>query len=113
MEKALRRQLGADAVDLDTQAGYARYTLARPVPIDFVAIEKAASDAGYTLKELTLTLEGEVINAPCERCAGEVAMLKISETGQLIEIEGNAPSPGTRAKGTVSGWAEGHVRISY
>ena len=112
MEKALRRQLGADAVDLDTRAGRAHYTLAEPVRIDFAAIEKAAVGAGYTLKELTLELEGDVVRAPCESCAQDATMLRVSETTQQIELVGDVPPGGAvRVKGSVAGWAGSHVRL--
>ena len=101
-------------MDLDTQAGYARYTLAQPERIDFAAIEEAAHDAGYTLTGLTLELEGEVFRARCEDCADEVSMLRVSETAQQLELNGDVPPLGAtiRLKATASGWASSHARLT-
>ena len=100
-------------MELDTQAGYVRYTLAEPERIDFAAIEEAAHDAGYTLTELKLELEGEVFGARCEVCADEVTMLRVSETGQQLELNGDVPHGKTiRLEASVSGWASSHARLT-
>ena len=64
MEKALRRQAGADVIRLDTVEAFAHYALREPQQIDFFAIEQAAKDAIYTITSLTLTVEGTVVRPP-------------------------------------------------
>jgi hypothetical protein len=99
-------------VDLDTEAGYARYTLARPAQIDFAAIEDAAEGAGYTLKEMALELVGVTAQSDCKECGRPVPVLKIPETGQTLELEGDVPlGERLRIEASVQGWAEGHARL--
>jgi hypothetical protein len=100
-------------VDLDTDAGYARYTLAQPRHIDFNVNEEAAHGAGYTLKEVTLELEGVTSQARCETCAATGPILTVPETGQTFELVGDVPD-GERLRivAMVRGWASGHAQLS-
>ncbi len=89
MEKALRRQAGADVIRLDTQEAFAHYALREPQQIDFADIEQAAEDAIYTITSLTLTLNGTVVEAACEDCGEDRPHFEITATGQLLELAGD------------------------
>jgi hypothetical protein len=113
LEKVLRRQVGADSVEIDTRASTAAYAHSKPVVIDFDVIEGAAYDAGYTLVSLTLQLDGELSVGHCEACGGDVDVLTVAETGQRLEAAGDAPhGVPLRIVGKVTEWADGHARIS-
>ena len=105
----MRRQLGANEVDIDTEEETASYTLSIPMRIDFDAILKASKDAGYTLTGIQLDLEGEVTMADCMQCADTVPMLTIAQTGQSFELDGEFET-GTRLRITadVLGWDGEH-----
>lgn len=89
MEKALRRQAGADVIRLDTVEAFAHYALREPQQIDFFAIEQAAKDAIYTITSLTLTVEGTVVEAACEDCGEDRPHFELASTGQLFELAGD------------------------
>ena len=76
-------------MELDTEEGYARFTLRAPKKVDFVAIQNAAHAAAYTIKKLEIEIAGEVTKARCDTCKKESLYLKVNSTGQLLEIEGN------------------------
>ena len=104
----MRRQLGANAVDIDTEAETASYMLWTPRHIDFDEILEASKDAGYTLTGIKLDLEGEVIMADCLHCADTVSMLTVGETGQSFELDGEFMAGATlRITADVQGW-DGH-----
>lgn len=84
----MRRQLGANEVEIDTEAEYARYTLWKPTRIDFGAILEAAKDAGYTLTGIQLDIAGVVTMSDCTQCESTVPLLEIATTGQSFELEG-------------------------
>lgn len=112
MEKVLRRQVGADIVDIDTEEGTAGYKLLHPMRIDFRAIEKAALDAGYTLTEVVLEIVGQSFTSYCDECSADVPMLKIPQTAQTIELEGDVPDKTTlRLTGSAKGWGGTHARL--
>lgn len=103
----MRRRAGADAVDIDTREGTVVYALIDPQVIDFKAIEQAAYDAGYTLMELRLELEGELITDE------EGAWLVIPTTRQRFELTGSVPHEGSlRVVANAEGWKEGRVRLT-
>ena len=109
----MRRQAGADTVDLDTIEGYAHYALHHPARIDFAAIEDVAHDTGYTLRELILEIEGVTSMGDCAECGGPVPMLKVAETGQVFELEGDVPQGETLwIRASVHGWGGGHARLT-
>jgi hypothetical protein len=84
-----------------------------PAEIDFSEIDQAVQGAGYTLKTVTVELEGQVETASCETCVGEVAMLRVAETGQLLELTGDVPTgQDVRVKASVSGWAGTHAVLA-
>ena len=100
-------------MDLDTRTGDASFVLAEPRTIDFVAIEKATYGAGYTLKGVTIELEGRIVKADCEECGEEVPTLRIPATGQELELTGDAPPEGSVwLKATVSDWAGSHAQLN-
>jgi len=98
-------------VDIDTRAEYARYWIQEPARIDFQTIEEAVDDAGYTLKVIELDIAGRVETGPCTTCGESVPFLHVPETGQAIELSGDAPTETGRVSGHVTGWAEGHPRL--
>lgn len=105
----MRRQLGADEVDIDTEAETASYMLWNPTRIDFGAILKASKDAGYTLTGITLDIAGEVTMADCMHCADTVPMLTIRETGQSFELDGEFETGAKlRVTADVLGWDGEH-----
>ncbi len=82
--------------------------MATPAQIEFAKIQEAVDGAGYTLTTLTLELEGEVISGSCATC-GEVAMLQVRGTGQLLELRGDIPmGRSLRVEASVSGWTGSH-----
>ena len=109
MEKALRRQAGADVIRLDTQEAYAHYALREPQPIDFDAIKRAAYDAVYEITSIALTLNGEVVAGDCAQCGETVPMFELSGSGQRLEMAAGA-AVGRRGllRAEVRGWREGH-----
>ena len=105
----MRRQLGANEVEIDTEEEYARYVLWNPTRIDFDAILKASKDAGYTLTAIKLDIEGEVIMADCLECASTVPMLRIAQTGQSFELGEELEVGATiRITADVRGWEGEH-----
>ncbi len=111
----MRRQLGADAVDLDTREGIARYALVQPRTIDTADVERALYGAGYTLVEMRIEISGTVVRRPCERCGREVAFLQADGTGQLFELAGpDPPNPSdgrVRVRGVLRDWDGDHARL--
>ena len=114
----MRRQLGADAVDLDTREGIARYALVQPRTIDTTDVERALYGAGYTLVEMRIEISGTVVRRPCEHCGSEVAFLQADGTGQLFELAGpdppSSPLPSNgrvRVRGVLRGWDGDHARL--
>ena len=112
MEKVLRRQVGADIVDIDTEEGTAGYKLLHPMRIDFRAIENAAHDAGYTLTEVVLEIVGQSFTTYCDECSADVHVLKIPQTDQNFELEGDVPDKTTlRLTGSAKGWGGALARL--
>ena len=107
----MRRQLGADHVELDTWEGWARYQLAEPRMLDVARIVNAVERADYTLLGLELRLSGRVVRGPPEdREAGEVLWLEVEGTGQRWEIRGaHADSVSAAYRTRVSDWTEAQV----
>ena len=91
--KALKRQVGAHAVTLDTIGEMASYSLVKPRAIDFKELGKACKSASYMLREVKLEAKGEVISVDGK----EGRYLKLRGSGQLFRM------PGTPALGKVEG----------
>jgi hypothetical protein len=88
LDKALRRQLGATNIDLDTLTGWAQFTLDEPERITFDALEETAWAASYTIKEVRLDITGRVVAGRCATCEADVMHVKVDGTGQLLEVTG-------------------------
>jgi len=92
LDKALRRQLGATNVDLDTDTGWAQFTLEDPVRIDLDAFEDAAYAASYTIRKIRLDISGRTAVARCARCEGDATRIELTGTGQVFELAGDVPA---------------------
>ncbi len=110
MERALRRRVGAAAVEIDTLKGRVRYRLLEPRKIDFAEIESAVRGAGYTLVKIGLDVEGTVARQSCATCGKDVAVLELPTTRQRLEIEGVTAgrSQRVRVTGNVRDWKGAH-----
>jgi hypothetical protein len=112
LEKALRRQLDADTVELDTRASFARYSYAEPREIDYGEIGDAAESASYTVAVVDLRIRGEVETERCERCDADVSVLVAEGTGQRLELDGEPPAGGGAVvEGRVLGFDTDHPRL--
>jgi len=99
--KALKRQVGAHAVALDTIDGIASYSLLEPRKIDFKELDKACKSASYQLVEIKLEAWGDVVSV----AGKDGRYLKIRGTGQLFGISGNLPEGKVDALvGEITGW---------
>ena len=74
-------------MDLDTEAGLARYGVAQPRTLELPAIGQAVAGAGYTLKSVDIELTGVVQEARCETCDADVVQLLADGTQQIFELE--------------------------
>ncbi len=75
-------------------------------------MEEAAEDASYTLKSIVLEIEGVTSETQCKRCGRSVPTLRIPETGQTFELEGDVPiGVKTKVRASVQGWDGGHARL--
>ncbi len=75
-------------------------------------MEEAAEDASYTLKSIVLEIEGVTSETPCKQCGRSVPTLKIPETGQTFELEGDVPiGVKTKVRASVQGWDGEHARL--
>lgn len=117
MEKALRRRVGADIVDIDTREGTAGYRLYHERRIDFEEIMQAADDAGYTLTGLTLEITGRISKSDCPSCQQSVSMLSLPGTGQRFELASSDSVKNLPVDGQVHitaralDWAGDHPRL--
>jgi len=76
---------------LDTRKELARFSLRKAKKIDLEAIGYAVYSSGYTLKQAEVEVPGVVVRKPCVDCKRESKFLRVEETGQLLEIEGDVP----------------------
>ena len=58
--QALRRQLDAHDVDIDTFAGYVRFNVYPPSELRVDLVRKLVDDAGFTARKVEVTLHGAV-----------------------------------------------------
>lgn len=107
----MRRQFGADAVDIDTRASTCRLAFAEPEMLDFTLAESAAIDAGYQLIGLTVEAKGTVVAGPCAKCGTEVHYLKLPGTGQTFELAEPLPLGPIELKAELEGWNTLHPRL--
>jgi hypothetical protein len=103
--------LGADDVTLDTLISFCGFHIDEPRRIDLGAFDDAAADAGYGLRELTLSVPGRPERGPCDRCEDEVWWLALEGVDQRLELtaEPEAKSVG-RFTLEVEGWGSEHPR---
>ena len=107
----MRRQFGADAVDIDTRASTCRLAFAEPELLDFAMAESAAIDAGYQMTGLTIETKGTVVAGPCAKCGTEVHYLELPGTGQRFELTEAQPLGPIELKATLEGWETFHPRL--
>lgn len=108
METALRHQLGADAVDIDTRASLCAFAFADPTRIDFDAIESAAADANYTLTDIHMTADGKVTSGFCKECGEDKSFFVLPSTEQRFELASQQAEGPFALQATVQNWNTGH-----
>jgi hypothetical protein len=103
--------LGADHIDLDTLISFAGFGVDEPRVIDFSAFDEAAADAGYSLRELTLMVPGQVVQDRCDSCARDVWWLDLEGVDQRLELraEPSVSAPG-RYTLELHDWGSDHPR---
>lgn len=113
MEKALRRQVGADTVELDTIEGYARYSYTLPRAIDFELLQEALNGAAYTLASAQLSVRGVAERGHCQVCEADRLQLRLDGTDQRFDIIAGKLPTGRRLRVTAEarGWEQGHVQL--
>ena len=108
----MRRQVGADTMDLDNIGGVVHYSLYTPRTLDLEDIQEAVYGAGYTLTGIEFLVDGRTVSRPCDTCDREVVFLELDETGQLIELTGKIPAGlHARVEGALSSWDGEHPRL--
>ncbi len=107
----MRRQCGADAVDIDTIEGYCHFAYLEPTELDFAQMESASLDAGYVLAELKVDVSGEVVRADCATCQGPVFWLELPGTNQRLHLEGEHFAGPLDAYASVHGWSSDHPTL--
>ena len=92
---------------MDTEKGYARFTMLTPKKIDFTAIQTATHGAGYTITNLAIETSGIVTKASGTTSEKEALFLKVDKTGQLLEIDGDVEAGGhVRIRGSTTEWGK-------
>ena len=109
----MQRQLGATKVRIDTEAGYAAYSLLEPEELAFALVEEATHGAGYTMRRVEIELDGRFVERDCQTCRAPKTFFEVEGTGQFFEVVGELPADkeGVRVRGSVSGWSGGHTRM--
>jgi len=109
----LRRQVGADTVELDTIEGYARYSFTVPRTIDFEVLQEALTGAAYTLASAQLSLPGVAERGHCEVCDADRLQLRLDGTDQRFDIVAGELPTGRRLRvnAEAQGWEQGHVQL--
>ena len=108
MHKALERQLGVTNVEMDTLAGWVSFAYPEQRKIDAAEISDVLNSAGYTLREISFEVSGEV----AQEQSGLI--LIVAGTGQKIPVaEGSAARSQGRVSAIVIAGAEGmRIKIS-
>lgn len=98
--------MGAHDIDIDTEAGWARFAVHGTPQLDFVAVADTLCDANYKLQSIEIETHGEIVHRD------GTAWLVLPTTGQSISIDGlPAPSEPGPVHGMVTGWAEGNAKL--
>jgi hypothetical protein len=111
LEKALRRQAGVEAVDIDTRASTCVVGYAKPRKLDFAKLESAATDANYVLTGVSLQAKGEVVSGHCDSCKSDVFFLQLPGTKEKLELSGPATLGTASLNGSVLDWNSDHPRL--
>ncbi|MDG2149365.1 MAG: hypothetical protein P8N09_07565 [Planctomycetota bacterium] len=90
LDKALRRQLGADVVDMDTEAGYARYGVNTPRELDVSQMDEAAFGAGYSVTSIELRVTGTVAVGHRKMHDKDIPQLRVRGSDQLLSLDESA-----------------------
>ena len=110
---ALRRQLGANTIELDAEDGFARYWLREPRRLEFSEMLDAAADASYTITRIQMEIEGVTSQADCEACGTEVTVFTLDETHQEFELTQKHESGlHLRSMAEASDWEGDHPRLT-
>ena len=107
----MRRQFGADAVDIDTRESTCHVAFEEPEVLNFRKVSSAAEDANYALIGVTLDAKGTVVAGDCTTCATEVYYLKMPGTGQLLELAEPLPVGQVELQAEVIDWMGFHPRL--
>lgn len=108
----MRRQFGADAVDLDTRESTCHVAFDEPEVLNFRLAESASADANYQLNGVAIEAKGEIVAGHCDQCADEVHFLKMPTTGQLLELVEPLPLGEVELKAEVVDWKGFHPRLA-
>ncbi len=87
----MRRQLGADWIDLDTRLNIARVGLVKPQRIEISKVQAAMKEANYKLARFDLVLPGKIIQASCTDGVNpllQTADFVVDKTQQMFHISG-------------------------
>ena len=94
-------------IDIDTEAGWVRFSLYGSGEIDFHRIANALDSAGYELTAIVMKARGKVV-----RDAQESAWLVLTLTEQRIPLDGNPDAaPAGEVQGVVVGLEDTDARL--
>jgi len=103
----LQRQLGASHVDLDSEAGWVRFSLPEPVAVDFGQVADVLDSASYELHGIEIELTGTVVEE-----SGSL-WLVVDQTEQRLLLDARPPATVTRKiRSTVLDWQTDSPRLS-
>lgn len=107
----MRRQCGADAIDIDTDEGYCHFAYLKPTHFSFAKMESASLDAGYTLVNLLIDVKGEVVRGDCDTCGESVHWLEMAGTKQRLHLRGDFAEGPLEVHASVHGWSGEHPTL--
>ncbi len=107
----MRRQAGADAVDIDTRQSTCFVGYEKPRELDFDRIDSAAKDAHYEMIGIDLKARGTVVTGRCDTCDADVSFLKLTQGRDSIELAEPAPKGPATLNGKVLDWDTKHPRL--
>ena len=81
----MKRQVGAHALDIDTMAGKAKFSLLKSQLLDFSTIADSFDSAGYDLQRLEALVEARVVHEDGK------AYAVLMPTGQRILLGNKSP----------------------
>ena len=99
--------MDASNVDMDTEAGWVRFSLQDPVQLDLLAVADVLESASYELLTIQIELSGEVVEDSGKR------WLVVDQTGQRIPIDAKSATADARVvRAVVVGWKTNSPRLS-